>query len=73
MAALIGGTTVHGGGQMPVKMNLAYEATGRTKSGGNVDELFLRAQSIRWLISNSTEHLPEGISKAFLQLLRASA
>ena len=50
MAALIGGTTMHGWGQVPVNATQLYKAAARKKNDLNIDELFLRAQSIRWIL-----------------------
>ena len=50
MAALFGGTTVHGWGQVPIDLSKAHELIGRKKGAGGPDTLFERAQSIEWLI-----------------------
>ena len=50
MAALFGGTTVHGWGQVPIDTSKAHELVGKKKGVGGPDTLFERAQSIEWLI-----------------------
>ena len=49
MAALKGGTTVHGWGKVPVNLNAVQEIAS-SKGKPQIDDLFERAQSIRWLL-----------------------
>jgi hypothetical protein len=50
MAALIGGTTMHGWGKVPVNATQLCKAAARKRHDLQIDDLFLRAQSIRWLL-----------------------
>ena len=50
MAAVIGGTTIHGWGKVPVNTTQLYQAAARKKNDLNIDDLFLNAQSIRWIL-----------------------
>ena len=62
MAALIGGQTVHHWGTIPVNVTAAQQKTMAKKGAGDVDPLFERVQSCRWLVIDE-------ISTASLTLL----
>ena len=73
MAALIGGTTIHGWGQVPVNMS-AMTAKEQKKGLSDVDALFLRSQSIRWLIIDeisTTAAIVAGVFESNLRRARA--
>ena len=54
MAILVGGETVHSWGQVPI--NATSMQTRRSKNGSDdVDELFKKTQSLRWLLIDEIE------------------
>ena len=57
MALLIGGNTVHSWGQVPINTS-SMQDQGKKKAGQDVDELFERTQSLRWLLIDEIEALP---------------
>ena len=50
MASLIGGATVHSWGGIPLNYNDAMQKTQTKGSDGDIDELFLKALGIRWIV-----------------------
>ena len=54
MAILIGGLTVHSWGQVPINATSMQTRTGKGKTD-DVDELFSRTQSLRWLLVDEIE------------------
>ena len=70
MAAFVGGTTAHGWGRVPVNTNLVQEGARSKKASSEVDELFLRAQSIRWLIIDEISTLGAWVTGVFDSNLR---
>ena len=56
MALLIGGKTVHSWGQVPINAT-SMQSGGGKKGLQDVDELFQRTQSLRWLIIDEIEAL----------------
>ena len=56
MALLIGGGTVHWFGQVPMNATSMQERGGK-KGGEDIDELFERTQSLRWLLVDEIEAL----------------
>ena len=67
MAALIGGTTVHSWGTIPVNATDAASKMATNHADGDVDELFLKALGIRWLVFDESSTL----SPSLLGLLDA--
>ena len=57
MALLIGGNTVHSWGQVPINATSMQEQDLK-KAGQDVDALFERTQSMRWLLIDDIEALP---------------
>ena len=56
MALLIGGKTVHSWGQVPINASSAQDQ-GNKKANEDIDELFERTQSLRWLLIDEIEAL----------------
>ena len=70
MAALIGGTTIHGWGKIPVNATDAANKCAGKATEGDVDTLFLNALGTRWLIIDECSSAsPEllGLLDAFLR------
>ena len=65
MAALFGGTTVHGWGQVPIDPSKAHAFAGKKHGTSAVDELFKRAQSIEWLIIDEISTLAVLVAGVF--------
>ena len=57
MAALVGGTTVHSWGIIPVNSTDAANKISAKLSDGDIDGLYLNALSIRWLILDESSTL----------------
>jgi hypothetical protein len=70
MAALFGGTTVHGWGQVPIDASKAHELAGRKKGKSGVDELYKRAQSTQWLVIDEISTLAVLVAGVFDSNLR---
>ena len=64
MAALIGGVTIHSWAKIPIDATEASSKTKTTGRGGDVDELFLKAAGIRWLLIDETSTVSPG-SRAY--------
>ena len=56
MAALIGGRTVHGWGSIPINASAASEQN-KKAGASDVDALFLKALSMRWLLIDEISNL----------------
>ena len=54
MSILIGGQTVHSWGQVPINATSMQARTSKGK-GDDIDELFTRTQSLRWLLVDEIE------------------
>ena len=54
MAILIGGQTVHSWGCVPINATSMQSRTSKSK-GSDIDELFTRCQSLRWLLIDEIE------------------
>ena len=70
MAALIGGTTVHSWGVIPVNATDAQDKLSGKSKDGDIDALFLNALGMRWLIVDEVSTLsPEvlGLLDSFLR------
>ena len=70
MAALIGGTTVHSWGVIPVNASEAHKKLSSKNKEGDVDALFLNALGMRWLIIDEVSTLsPEvlGLLDSYLR------
>ena len=50
MAALLGGSTCHTWAQVPLNPSDALASRSSKKTSGDIDDVFLRCQSLRWLI-----------------------
>ena len=61
MAAMIGGATVHRWGVIPVNAADAASKTHSTSKDGDIDELFLNALGLRWLILDECSTLSPGL------------
>ena len=70
MAALFGGTTVHGWGRVPIDTSKAHELVGKQKGVAGPDTLFERAQSIQWLIIDEISTLSVLVCGVFDSNLR---
>ena len=60
MALLIGGTTVHSFGAVPINATAAQESRAKKKNS-DVDDLFERVQSLRWLLVDEIEALAAAV------------
>jgi hypothetical protein len=70
MAALIGGETVHAWGGIPVNATVAAGKANTKGDEGDVDELFLKALSMRWLLLDEVSTLSPyllGVLDAYLR------
>ena len=61
MAALIGGATVHSWGTIPVNADHAASKAQTKGADGDVDDLFLNAMSMRWLLIDEISTLGPGL------------
>jgi hypothetical protein len=74
MAALIGGRTLHGWASIPVNASLAFDKANCKGDDGDVSELFLKAQAMRWIIIDEVSTVsPELLGLLDLYLRRACA
>ena len=72
MAALIGGTTVHSWGVIPVNATEASAKLTAKSNDGDIDALFLNALGMRWLIIDEVSTLsPEVLGLLDSYLCRA--
>ena len=61
MAALIGGRTIHNWGVIPVSVTQASSNTTTKSSDGDIDELFLKAAGMRWIIIDEVSTASPGL------------
>ena len=69
MAALIGGRTVHGWGKIPINATAAADQ-GKKAGSTDIDDLFLKVLSVRWLLIDEISVLAAlvfGILNNYLQ------
>ena len=72
MAALIGGKTIHSWATIPVNYTDAFNKATSKSSDGDVDDLFLQALGMRWLIIDEISTVaPEFLGLLDLYLRRA--
>ena len=57
MAAFIGGFTVHSWGTIPVNSSDAVEKINSKACAGEVDELFVKVQCLRWIFVDESSTL----------------
>ena len=74
MAALIGGRTLHAWATIPVNASMAFDKANCKADGGDVSELFLKVQSMRWIVIDELSMVsPELLGLLGLYLRRACA
>ena len=66
----LGGTTVHGWGQVPIDASKAHELAGRKGGKSGVDQLYKRSQSMQWLVIDEISTLAVLVAGVFDSKLR---